>query len=103
LKSKISKLQRGFCERSSSANTAFLLTESIAEAKDLNIPLYVAFLDASKAFDVVWHGGMLSSLYRFGINGELWLIISSLYKDMTSQVKQRSLLSRQIEEQQGVR
>ena len=57
LKPKISKLQRGFCEHSSSVNTAFLLSEAIAEAKDQNIPLYVAFLDASKAFDVVWHGG----------------------------------------------
>ncbi len=44
LKPKINKLQRGFCEHSSSVNTAFLLTEAIAEAKDQNIPLFAASL-----------------------------------------------------------
>ena len=103
LKPKISKLQRGFCEHSSSANTAFLLSEAIAEAKDQNIALYVAFLDASKAFDVVWHGGMLSSLHRLGVDGDLWHILSSLYKNMSSQVKHNSLISNAFEELQGVR
>ena len=60
LQPKISKLQRGFCEHSSSANTAFLLSEAIAEAKDADEPLYAAYLDASNAFDVVWHAGMLA-------------------------------------------
>ena len=103
LQPKISKLQRGFCEHSSSANTAFLLSEAIAEAKDADEPLYAAYLDASKAFDVVWHAGMLASLQRLGVNGMLWLTIASLYDGMTSRVKMANSLSRAIREGQGVR
>ena len=103
LKPQISKLHRGFCERSSSANTGFLLTEAIAEAKDQNIPLYGAFLDASKAFDVVWHAGMLAKLSHLGVSGNQWQVYHSLYQDMTSQVKEEGLLSRSFEEKQGVR
>ena len=103
LRPQISKLQRGFCEHSSSANTAFLLSEAIAEAKDQNVPLFAAFLDASKAFDVVWHAGMLSTLNRMGVSGNLWLLYCSLYQGMQSRVKCKDVLSYPFEELQGVR
>ena len=54
-----SNLQRGFTKGTSPLYAALLLTESIAEAQDRRIPLYAAFLDASKAFDVVWHNSIL--------------------------------------------
>jgi hypothetical protein len=37
--------------------------ELIAEAKSNKSPLYVAFMDARKAFDVVWHTGLFRDLY----------------------------------------
>jgi hypothetical protein len=40
-----------------------------AEAKSNKSPLYVAFMDARKAFDVVWHTGLFRDLYTFGITG----------------------------------
>ncbi|KAK3089378.1 hypothetical protein FSP39_003138 [Pinctada imbricata] len=40
-----------------------LLTEAISE--DLKKMLYATFLDASKAFDVVWHDSMLHKLYHW--------------------------------------
>jgi hypothetical protein len=44
-----------------------LLSKSLDEQKDIRI----AFCDISKAFDRVWHKGLLSKLYRIGIQGEL--------------------------------
>jgi hypothetical protein len=35
-----------------------LVIELIAEAKSNKSPLYVAFMDARKAFDLVWHTGL---------------------------------------------
>ena len=58
---KLNKLQRGF-----------ILSECIAEGLDQRQTLYVTFLDASKAFDVVWHESMLNKLYDLGITGKLW-------------------------------
>ena len=46
---------------------SLLLTEAIAEFKYLKQPLFSAFLDASKAFDVVWHNFMLRKLYLYGL------------------------------------
>ena len=62
-------LQRGFTKGTSPLYTALLLTEAIAESKDLKQPLFSAFLDASKAFDVVWHNSMLRKLYLYGLQG----------------------------------
>jgi hypothetical protein len=103
LVTKLSNLQRGFCDSSSSINTALLISEAIAEAKDSNIPLYIAFLDASKAFDVVWHRSMLCRIHDLGITNDLWDTYNNLYMDVTSQVKHEGYLSRSISESQGVR
>ena len=50
---KLNKLQRGFCDNASAANTGFILSECIAESSDQKKPMYITFLDASKAFHVV--------------------------------------------------
>ena len=103
LAERLSNLQRGFCDHSSSINTALLLSEAASEAKDLKLPLFVAYLDASKAFDVVWHRSMLCKIHDLGITGDLWTIYNDMYKQMTSQVKCDGLLSQVIQESQGVR
>ena len=50
-----SELQFGFTKSRNPVMAALVLTEAIAEATDQDTPLYVATLDASKAFDVVDH------------------------------------------------
>ena len=58
------KMQRGVSAKSSSSNTAFLVTEAIAEAKDSKQSLFFQYLDVKKAFDVVWHTRLLCFLYQ---------------------------------------
>ena len=69
VEAKQNPLQRGFTSGCSSANTAFFVTEAIAEATDLKRTLYVAMLDASKAFDVVVHSSLLTKLYNLDFTG----------------------------------
>ena len=52
---------------SSRCPAALLFTEAIAEARDTRSPLYTACIDASKAFDVVWHKSLLRKLYNSGL------------------------------------
>jgi hypothetical protein len=43
--------------------SALVINESIIEAKELNLPLYIAFLDSQKAFDVVDHQSLKCKLF----------------------------------------
>ena len=98
-----SNLQIGFTKGTSPLYAALLLTESIAEAQDRRIHLYAAFLDASKAFDVMWHNSMLKKLNDLGLRGVDWIMMQQWYMNMTSQVKWEGRLSEKFEEHQGVR
>jgi hypothetical protein len=59
LREKQNELQRGFTKDVAPTNTALLLTEAIGKYE----PVYTCFVDASKAFDVVWHSSMLRRLF----------------------------------------
>ena len=98
-----SRLQRGFTAKCSSINAALLITESIAEAKDTRKPLYITFLDASKAFDVVDHSILMNELHRMGIEGDLWLILKQLYNNPKTSLKWKDACSDQFIVHQGVR
>ena len=55
-------------------------------AKSSKTPLYVAFLDLSKAFDRVWRDGLLANLWNYGIQGKCWRLIKEIYKNVQNKV-----------------
>ena len=69
------------------------VTHEIYRAFNYNPLLEVRgiFLDLSKAFDKVWHQGLLFKLESFGIRGKL----PNLLEDYLSNRLQRVLLNRQ--------
>ena len=74
--------QSGFRPNDSFINQLISITHNIYRAFDANPSLEVrgVFLDLSKAFDKVWHEGLLYKLKSNGINGNvLQLIKSFLY------------------------
>ena len=56
-------LQKGFTKGTSATWAALMFTEAIAEARDTKTTLYAAYIDASKANDVVWHNSTLRKLW----------------------------------------
>ena len=103
LKERQNPLQRGFSKDIAPTNASLLLTEVIADSRDNNESLYAAFIDASNAFDVVWHESMLRKLFYTGISEETWILIKMLYQDLHSKVKWEGKISSLFDEQQGVR
>ncbi len=75
-----SRLQKGFTKGCSSNNAALLVSEVINEGKDAKKPVYMATLDAEKAFDVVYHDILFEKMYTCGITGDVWLLIQDMYK-----------------------
>ncbi|XP_033728127.1 uncharacterized protein LOC117317427 [Pecten maximus] len=70
-----SKLQKGFTKNEMPTAAALILTELITEANKTRSPLYVALMDAKKAFDILWHAGLLREMYKFGLTGDNWTFL----------------------------
>ena len=78
-------LQRGFTESSSSINAAFIISEAIFNAKKEQ--LFMASLDAQKAFDTVDHNVLFNKLHHLGIQGKMWIFLKNLYTGASVKVK----------------
>ena len=83
--------QSGFRPGDSTINQLISITHTIFKAFDCNPPLDVrsVYLDISKAFDRVWHDGLVYKLKRCGVSGQLLALIQSFLKDR----KQRTVLN----------
>ncbi len=72
----ISEHQSGFQPGDSTVNQLTYLYHSFAEALDQKKDVHIIFCDISKAFDRVWHKGLLYKLRKAGVFGNLlnWFI-----------------------------
>ena len=80
--------QSGFRPSDSCVNQLIAITHEIFEAFDCNPSLEVrsVFLDISKAFDKVWHEGLLYKLKSMGISGELYNLLENYLSDRFQRV-----------------
>ena len=99
----INPLQGGFRPHLSCLHTAFILQETIQHLREHGKKAFVAFLDVRKAFDTVWHEGLLVKLHRKRIHGRLWHLIRAWYAHSTAAVKWDGLQSSHFPVLQGVR
>ena len=99
---RLSPLQGGFRAGQSSLHTAFVFQETVTYLQECGHKAYVAFLDARKAFDTVWHEGLFVKLHRAGIPHSLWFLLVSWYRQCTSSVVWGNSCSRSFSLNQGV-
>ena len=80
--------QSGFRPVDSSINQLIAITHSIFTAFDIKPSLEVRgiFLDLSKAFDRVWHKGLIHKLKNIGTDGNLLSLIESFLHDRYQRV-----------------
>ena len=84
----LSPHQSGFIPGDSCVQQLIAITHEMYKAFDCSPSLEVrdVFLDISKAFDKVWHDGLLYKLKRNGINGDLLKLIESFLSDRYQRV-----------------
>ena len=87
----ISKNQSGFRPHVSCINQLLSITHEIYQSFDDNLEVRAVFLDISKAFDKVWHKGLIFKLKQNGISDKILNIIT----DFLSFRKQRVVLNGQ--------
>ena len=80
--------QSGFRPFDSCVNQLLTITHEIFSSFDCNPSLEVRsiFLDISKAFDKIWHEGLLYKLKSFGISGSLLNLIKHYLTDISQRV-----------------
>lgn len=96
-------LQKGFTKGEMPIIAGLILSELVTEAKNSKSSLYIAFMDARKAFDVVWHDCLFRDMFKFGISGDNWLFFQKWYDGLTSKIRWNGCVAEPIRELQGVR
>ena len=82
----LTKNQSGFRPGDSVTNQLIFFVDKMHSSLDINLEVRSVFLDMSKAFDKVWHEGLL---FKLRINGKL----INLLKSYLSNWKQRVLIN----------
>nr|XP_054761087.1 uncharacterized protein LOC129267399 [Lytechinus pictus] len=97
------ELQFGFRKGYSCSLTSLSL-ELLIEINSLcNRPTYLALLEAEKAFDTVWHGGLFYKLGLSKLDSDIQNMLLSMYQGLESRVFWKGKVSDQIRVTQGVR
>ena len=78
--------QSGFMPGDSTVNQLTYLYNTFCSALDKGLEVRVIFFDISKAFDKVWHKGLLFKLERAGIRGNLLRWLSDYLSDRRQRV-----------------
>lgn len=79
--------QFGFRNRTATTHQILRLTEQIAEGLHRKKSTQVLFLDISRAFDRVWHSGLLYKISYHNLPWNYLLLIKSFLQDRTIAVK----------------
>jgi hypothetical protein len=77
----ISARQSGFMPNDSTCNQSIHITDDILQAFDKGQETIAIFMNISKAFDKVWHRGLLVKLQNNGIKGNLLAWLKSYLSD----------------------
>ena len=81
-----SDFQYGFRSSQSTTDLLTVVSDSIARAFNMSEATRSVALDLSKAFDRVWHAGLLHKLKSYGISGQIFGLIFSFLSNRRLQV-----------------
>ncbi|XP_063953897.1 uncharacterized protein LOC135153720 [Lytechinus pictus] len=97
------ELQFGFQKGRSCILTSACLQLSIEINSSYKNSTYVAFLDAQKAFDCVWHDGLFKKIRDTTVHPSIVALLAESYKDANSKVLWEGRASNSILLEKGVR
>ena len=78
--------QSGFKPGDSCINQPLSITREICQSFDNSFEVWGLFLDASKAFDKVWHDGLIFKLSQYTIPGNLLQLVKGFLKNPKQRV-----------------
>ena len=97
------KSQCGFRAGRSTIDMVFSLRQLQEKCREQNQPLYIAFIDLTKAFDLVSRDGLFRALVKIGCPPKLHSLIESFHSDMKGTVQFNGNLSEPFDIRSGVK
>ena len=79
--------QCGFRAGRSTTDMVFSIRQLQEKCREQHMPLYVAFIDLTKAFDLVSRDGLLDLLLKIGCPPKLFSVIRSFHTDTKATVQ----------------
>ena len=98
----ISDEQSGYRRKDSTVKQLLSITHNIFKTFDSNEEIRAVFLDISRAFDRVWHEGLIYKLKTIGIKGDMINILNSFLSDREQRVTIDGQASDWVEIEAGV-
>ena len=95
--------QRGFRSKRSTVDMIFSVRQLQEKCREQNQPLYLAFIDLTKAFDLVSRAGLFSMLPLIGCPPKLLSIVKSFHVGMRGTVQFDGDISSDFEVKSGVK
>ena len=99
----ISDAQAGGRGGRSTVDHLLILKEIIRKKKEKKRPLFIAFLDVTKAYDKAWSDGIMHSMHESGLTGPTWNIVRKLNQNLTARIKTKDGLTREISIKDSIR
>ena len=90
LEQEISTMQAGFREGRGTRDQIVNIRNIMEKCKIHRLPLYMVFIDYSKAFDCVSHNGMWETMKKMGFPKHLIDLACKMYEDQESAVRTSS-------------
>ena len=95
--------QCGFRPQRSTVDMIFSLRQIQEKCREQNMPLYIAFIDLTKAFDLVSREGLFQLLKKIGCPPTLLEIVTSFHTNMTARIFFDGALSDSVPINSGVK
>jgi len=89
----ISNSQAGFRVHRSTVDQLLRLVQNIEDGFAQSDETIAVMLDLSKAYDMIWHDGLLYKLHQLGLRGHLLRVITDFLKNRSCRVRIADVLS----------
>lgn len=101
-KNILTKIQSGFRTQRSTTDNILFLTQKITESFNNKKNLIATFFDISKAFDKVWHQGLIYKMHKYNIPKYIIIWTATFLKDRKFKIKINSSISEEYSISAGV-
>lgn len=98
-----SEEQQGFRANRSTVDAIFIVRQLIEKAIEFNKPMFICFVDFTKAFDRIKLDDVLKSLEKNKIDYKLRRIVKELYTGNKTRIKTKKGLSEEVRMNIGIR